>query len=240
MPEFQSPVNAASLGPPVPTPPRSTGVCVRWATDPGVGPSYNPCTASESAFSLPRNLAPETPMTLKRVLAAAALAVAASPSLADAVVASLDLSTGNARFGRDTTVGSFTDTYTFTLLDGSYLVSSTASSAASGSQDLDYTSLMITDAFSNPIVSFAGNLGSDRNEFYALSDRLLAAGTYQLVVRGVNSPAQASYSGNLAISAAPLVVPEPGSLALLLAGLGGAAVVKRRGAANQDSARRSQ
>ena len=179
-------------------------------------------------------------MTLKKVLVATALAVAASSSFADAVVSMLDLSSGNARFGRDDAVGSFMDTYTFTLFDSAYLVSSTASSAASGSQDLDYISLLITDAFSTTLATYAGNLGDDQNEFYSLGATLLAAGSYQLVVRGINSPMQASYSGNLAISRDPLAVPEPGSLALMLAGLGGAAFVSRRGAASQASAKRSQ
>lgn len=179
-------------------------------------------------------------MTLKKVLLASALAVAASSSFADAVVSMLDLSSGNARFGRDNTVGSFMDTYTFTLPNSAWLLSSTASSAASGSQDLDYTSLQITDAFSNVLATYDGNLGDDQNEFYSLRSTLFAAGNYQLLVRGLNSPAQASYSGNLAISAAPNGVPEPGTLALLFAGLGGAVFVSRRGAANQASASRSQ
>ena len=179
-------------------------------------------------------------MTLKKVLIATALAVATSSSFADAVVSALDLSSGNARFGRDNAVGSFMDTYTFTLANSAYLLSSTASSAASGSQDLDYSSLQITDGFYNMIALYAGNLGDDQNEFYSLGATLLAAGNYQLVVRGTNSASQASYSGNLAISAAPNVVPEPGTLALLLAGLGGAVFVSRRGAANQASASRNQ
>lgn len=179
-------------------------------------------------------------MILKKVLLATALAVAASSSFADAVVSVLDLSAGNARFGRDNTVGTFMDTYTFTLPSSAWLVSSTASSAASGSQDLDYTSLQITDASHNVLATFVGNLGDDQNEFYSLRSTLFAAGNYQLVVRGINSPTQASYSGNLAISAAPNALPEPGTLALLFAGLGGAAFVSRRGAANQASAKRSQ
>jgi|GEM_PF-1632209 len=179
-------------------------------------------------------------MTLKKAIVATTLAMAASSSFADAVVSMLDLSSGNARFGRDNAIGTFMDTYTFTLANSAYLLSSTASSAASGTQDLDYTSLMITDALSNLVATYAGNLGDDQNEFYSLGATLLAAGNYQLVVRGINSPTQASYSGNLAISAAPNRVPEPGSLALLLAGLGGAAFVSRRGAASQLSAKRSQ
>ena len=147
--------------------------------------------------------------------------------MADAVVSTLDLSTGNARFGRDETVSTFMDTYTFTLAGSAYLVSSTASSAASGPQDLDYTSLQITDSFDTVLATFIGNLGDDQNEFYSLPSTLFAAGSYKLVIRGVNSPAQASYSGNLAISAVTAVLPEPGSLALSLASLGAALLVMR-------------
>ncbi len=179
-------------------------------------------------------------MKLKKIFVATSFALAASASMADAVVSMLDLSSGNARFGRDNAVGSFMDTYTFTLANNAWLVSSTASSAASGNQDLDYTSLQITDALSNVLATFVGNLGDDQNEFYSLPSTLFAAGNYQLLIRGINSPAQASYSGNLAISAAPNLVPEPGTLALLLAGLGGACFVSRRGAASQASASRSQ
>lgn len=167
-------------------------------------------------------------MTLKITLVATALAVASSASMADAVVSMLDLSNGNARFGRDNAVGSFMDTYTFSLASSAYLVSATASSAASGSQDLDYSSLQIADALSSTVATFVGNLGDDQNEFYSLPATLLAAGNYQLLIRGINSPSQASYSGNLAISVAPTGLPEPGSLSLMLASLGAAVLVTRR------------
>ena len=179
-------------------------------------------------------------MKLKNTFVATALAVAASASTADAVVSMLDLSSGNARFGRDNAVGSFADTYTFTLTGSAWMVSSTASSAASGSQDLDYSSLQITDTSPNVLATFVGNRGDDQNEFYSLSSTLLPAGNYQLLIRGFNSPTQASYSGNLAVSAAPNPVPEPGTLALLFAGLGVAAFASRRGAASQASASRNQ
>lgn len=168
-------------------------------------------------------------MQLKNILVAASLAVSASASMADAVVSMLDLSSGNARFGRDNAIGSFMNTYPFTLANSAYLVSSTASSAAPGSQGLDI-SLQITDVLSNAHATFNGNLRDDQNEIYSLPSTLLAAGDYQLLIRGVNSPSQASYSGNLAISAAPgiNVVPEPATLTLMLAALGATLLLRRR------------
>ncbi len=169
-------------------------------------------------------------MSLKKALAATTLALVASASFADAVVSTIDLSTGNASFGRDNAMGTFMDTYMFTLADG-YLLSSTASSAAVGAQDLDFISLTITDALSTLIATFAGNLGDDANEFYSLDATFLAAGSYQLLVRGINSPSQASYTGNMTITRVPTAVSAPGTLGLLLAGLGGAFFVRRHKAA---------
>lgn len=62
-------------------------------------------------------------MKLKNTLVGTALAVAASASMADAVVSMLDLSAGSARFGRDNATDSFMDPYTFTLASSAYLVS---------------------------------------------------------------------------------------------------------------------
>ena len=165
-------------------------------------------------------------MKLKNTFVAAALALAASASFADTFAAGLDITAGNARFGRDNAIGSFVDTYSFTLTGASFLVSATASSAASGDQDLDYTSLLIKNSSDVTVATFAGNLGTDDNEFYSLTRTLLAPGDYKLVISGLNSPSQASYSGNLALSAAP--VPEPETYTLMLAGLGAMGFVARR------------
>ena len=164
-------------------------------------------------------------MKLTHSLAAIALAVSASSSFADTFASSLNLSAGNTRFGRDDAVGSFVDTYDFTLIGMSYLISSTASSAAVGDQDLDFTSLVIKNDADAIVATYAGNLGSDDNEFYSLTKTLLSAGHYRLVISGVNSPSQASYSGNLAVAAA---VPEPSTYALLLGGIGAIGLCVRR------------
>ncbi len=159
-----------------------------------------------------------------KIFLAAALAVGASSSFADTATAALDLSSGNVFFGRNNAVGSFTDTYTFSLTGSAYSITSTSSSAQSGAQDLDFTSVVIEDASNAVVATFTGNLGNDVVEFYSLTNTVLSMGDYRLIVTGVNSAAQASYSGNIAITP----VPEPESYALLLAGLGAVGFVARR------------
>ena len=165
-------------------------------------------------------------MKFRHAAALALLATASTVSLADTVTTPLDLSLGNTSFGRNNAIGSFVDTYTFTLTGSSFFVTSTASSAAAGLQDLDFTSLVIRNAANTVVATFAGNLGNDITEFYALSPTLLTAGSYRLIVSGVNSPTQASYTGDFAVTATP--VPEPSTSALMLAGLGAAVFVMRR------------
>ena len=166
-------------------------------------------------------------MKLKRLFVATSLVLAASASTADAVVRSLDLSSGKTMFGREDVDGNFIDIYSFTLASSAFLTRTTVSGAARSSQDLNFSNVQIINESSNVLATFICNLGDDQNEFYSLRSTLLAAGNYQLLIRGVNSPTQASYSGILALSAAPNVMPEPGGLALMLAGLGAAVVLQR-------------
>ena len=157
---------------------------------------------------------PKVPMKTHTLIAAAVLAITSLSSHADTTTTALDLSAGNASFGRNNAIGIFTDTYTFTLLGSLFHLTGTASSSQSGTQDLNFTSLTINDSSNNVVATFAGNLGTPSNEFYSLPEITLGAGLYSLVVKGTNTPTQASYSGNIAISP----VPEPGTLAMMLAG----------------------
>lgn len=165
-------------------------------------------------------------MKLSKTLTVIAFAAAASASYADTFTAPINLSSGNALFGRNDATSSFTDTYTFTLAGSFFSMTGTATSAANGTQELDFSSVTIHNAANVVVATFAGNLGTDAAEFYALSPIILAPGNYSLVVTGVNSAAQASYAGTLAIAVA--AVPEPESYALLLAGLGAVGFVARR------------
>jgi len=163
-------------------------------------------------------------MKLTRLLTALGLAVAASTSFADTFTTPLDVSAGNAHFGRDNAVGDFVDTYSFSLAGSTYLLNAVAGSTKSGDQNLDFTSVLIKYAAGPTVAYFDGNLGTDDVEVYALTNLMLDPGNYELVLSGSNSPTQASYSGNLALSA----VPEPETYAMMLAGLSAIGFLARR------------
>jgi hypothetical protein len=166
-------------------------------------------------------------MKFSKTILAAALAIATSSSFADTGGGALDLSTGSTAFSR-TPIGAFTDTWTFSLVGSSFLTSSTLSSSAVGAQDLMFTSAVITTAAdpSTAVATFSGPTFIAANEFMNLSNFLLPAGDYDLIVKGVNSADAAAYSGTITIAAAP--IPEPETYALMMAGLGVLGFVARR------------
>lgn len=164
-------------------------------------------------------------------LCAVALAFSAfSPAaFADNGGGALNLSSGSTFFGRNDATGSFTDTWTFTLASAATIVTGTASTSAAGPRDLDFSSVFISTAAvpgsSVTDGTFIGNLGDDINEFFQLRPITLAAGSYDVIVKGINSADRAAYSGTLTIATA---VPEPETYALFLAGLGLLGLARRR------------
>jgi hypothetical protein len=146
-------------------------------------------------------------------------------------------SSSSAAFGRDITLTTaadagalgnfFIDNYTFSLSgtnDLSSLVTSLISAPSKG--------LVITgfNLLSNNSVVLAGHqnlvdFDATQQAWSFDSTNPLSAGNYVLQVRGYAADTTAgSYSGNIGIAA----VPEPETIAMLLAGLGLIGVVSRR------------
>lgn len=132
-----------------------------------------------------------------------------------AVGGPLDLSSGSAGFSSTPTAGSFTDIFTFSLTGAvPFFANGSITSALNGNQDVDFTSIRLSGPGGN--FNFSQLLG-DPFELWSLSTAgVLTAGAYTLTVMGTNSAAIGSYGGNFAVTP----VPEPGTLALLLGGLG--------------------
>lgn len=149
-------------------------------------------------------------MKLSRIAAAAAL-VAASPFTL-AAGGPLDLSSGSAGFSSTPIAGGFSEVFTFSLVTPAFFTGS-VTTAVSGLQNIDFMGIFLTGP--GGAFSFTKVL-NDPFETWVMPATLISAGSYALTLIGSNSPAIASYGGNVAVSP----VPEPEKYALLLAGLG--------------------
>lgn len=161
-------------------------------------------------------------MKLKSILAAAVLAGSSFGALAVSVFPIAFLN-GAVSFGNTPIVGAFTNEFTFTVPDLADLTTGSISSAVNDPKDIDFTSIKITGSDAS-MFSFTQALG-DPNEFWTLAGAVLHSGVdYTLTIKGIQSNDPASYSGQMTITA----IPEPGTYALLLAGLAAVTFVARR------------
>jgi hypothetical protein len=134
----------------------------------------------------------------------------------------LDVSSGSAGFASTPGAGSFSEVFTFSLATPSTLTGA-ISSVVNGGQNIDFGTITLA----GPAGSFSfAKILSDPFELWTISTGALSAGSYSLTLTGTNSPAIATYSGNIAL--AP--VPEPEAYAMMLAGLGviGFVAIRRR------------
>lgn len=157
-------------------------------------------------------------MKLSNIVAAVALVVGSQAAWAGG--GPLDLSSGSAGFTSTPTVGGFTDLYTFTLTTPA-TISGSITSVVNGLQDIDFVGIFLTGP--SGVFNFTQLLG-DPFETWGLAPVNVASGSYSLTVIGVNSPAGASYGGNVAVT----LVPEPEPYALLLAGMAVIGLLARR------------
>lgn len=160
-------------------------------------------------------------MKLSHLAAAAALAVSGAGSFA-ADLGTLNLSSGSGFFGNTPVAGGFVDTITFTLSSAATF-NGGITSVVNGNQDVDFSFIALTGP--SGVFSFT-LLNPDPVEVWAspAAGWSLAAGTYTLALIGTNSAGIGSYAANVAVTA----VPEPESLALILAGGGVLGFLARR------------
>jgi hypothetical protein len=140
----------------------------------------------------------------------------------------LDLSSGSTGLFGTPGAGNFSDAYTFSL-SSARAVNVMLSSVVGGDQDVDFTSVSIT----GPSGVLSGyELTQDPYQNWVLSTPVLLPGSYTLTAAGSNSAARGTYAGSIALSENALTpsnsVPEPGTWALMLAGLAAASATARR------------
>jgi hypothetical protein len=173
-------------------------------------------------------------MQLKALAAAAVLGLASASSFAvDTVVTLSGGTVGAGTFGA-TRTGAFNDNFTFTTGPvTSFFSSSVTSINLMGQQDLTFSnvSLRTGAGFGTTVATFAV-AQSGAIELRVLpaevginpNPTLLANTVYAIHVEGTSSGGIGAYAGTLNV----IPVPEPGTYALMLAGLGCVGFLARR------------
>ena len=157
---------------------------------------------------------------LKNVLVPAAFLVAASSSYA-ATVDLGELDNGINSYVDSVVVGSFSNTYTFSLADLSSasfsLVNAPLTNSGVSVFNISNLTYQLYDASNNWL---AGAVAGGEFSFASL-----AAGNYSLIVSGTaNGAVGGLYSGSISVAA----VPEPSSVAMLMIGFAALGAVARR------------
>jgi len=159
-------------------------------------------------------------MNLNTLIAAAVLATTASTSFGATIDEGLITADGGFGFSVDKPFsGIFSNTYEFTLSGESELADTVTNSFTSKSGYITDFAVLLSGpgvSYNQAVGTFAGGQGTFVD--YAQ----VGSGTYFLTVSGTAH--SSTYAGSVSVSA----VPEPASIALLLAGLGCVGFVAKR------------
>lgn len=161
---------------------------------------------------------------MKKTLLVAAIALSATFASAAPVSIAFDAD-DTAAFWNKPKTGSFTDEYVFTVPYTLSSLSASVTTSIVGDKDIDFSRVYLTDGISTIFNFLQTSTDATGSEQWALTDAPLQAGiSYHLFLQGSSSATGALYAGEL--SAMPAAsVPEPGSVALVLAGLGAAGLL---------------
>ncbi len=128
-----------------------------------------------------------------------------------------------AIFNKGGLVGPFDLYWDFTLSGGMFSATSSVTSFVNGTKDVDFTSIFLTDGTNTYNYALTS---ADPSEQWSLAPVTLQSNvTYEIHTIG-SATGRAAFAGELQLT--PINVPEPGTLALALAGLGALGVVARR------------
>lgn len=164
---------------------------------------------------------------MKKSLLAAVLALSAAVASAAPVSLAFD-SDDTAAFWSKPRAGQFTDEYVFTVPYSLSALSASVTTSILGDKDIDFSRIYITDGSSTLFSFLQTSTDATGSEQWALTEAPLLSGiSYHLFLEGTSATSGTLYSGELSATA-PSSVPEPGSVALVLAGLGAAGLVAWR------------
>lgn len=164
---------------------------------------------------------------MKKNLLAAALALGATFASAAPVSIAFDAD-DTAAFWNKPKAGLFNDEYVFTVPYTLSALSASVTTSIVGSKDIDFSRVYLTDGSSTLFNFLQTSTDATGSEQWALTDAPLLAGIdYHLFLEGSSAATGALYAGELSVTSAS-AVPEPGSVALVLAGLAAAGLVSRR------------
>ena len=124
--------------------------------------------------------------------------------------------------------GIFTETLDFATLAG-VLGISVYTIADNANNDTDITRVFLTGTgLASPLDILAAPYSTDLDEAFRLSTLPVLAGNYTLTIQGTPAVLNSGFTGQVVFNTATAAVPEPGTWAMMMLGLGAVGFALRR------------